>query len=94
MRTNYCGVFLKSELQIRKEKNSLFSLRAFSRFLGVSPTALSQCMNHKRNLSRANIEKFCRVLGIDERAKNFFLQDVKRKFKEGGRRYKKYSKNN
>ena len=79
MKTNYCGVFLKSELQIRKDKNSLFSLRAFSRFLGVSPTALSQCMNHKRNLSRANIEKFCRVLGIDERAKTFFLRDVKRK---------------
>tara|TARA_B100000287_G_scaffold343748_1_gene330758 strand:- start:224 stop:469 length:246 start_codon:yes stop_codon:yes gene_type:complete len=81
MRTNYCGVFLKSELQTRKEKNSLFSLRAFSRFLGVSPTALSQCMNHKRNLSRTNIEKVCKALGIDERGKTFFLRDVKRKNK-------------
>ena len=90
MRTNYCGVFLKSELKIRKEKNSFFSLRAFSRFLGISPTALSQCINHKRNLSRTNIEKFCKVLGVDERAKKLFLQDVKRKSNSGQTEGEKY----
>ena len=90
MRTNYCGVFLKSELKIRKEKNSFFSLRAFSRFLGISPTALSQCINHKRNLSRTNIEKFCKVLGVDERAKKFFLQDVKRISKSDQKEEKVY----
>ena len=79
MRTNYCGVFLKSELKVRKEKNGLFSLRAFSRFLGISPTALSQCINHKRNLSRTKIEKCCKALDIDDGAREFFLIDVKRK---------------
>ena len=79
MKTNYCGVYLANELEVRKERNSLFSLRSFSRFLGVSPTALSQCINDKRNLSRTNIEKVCQVLGIDEKAKKMFLQDVKRK---------------
>jgi len=77
--TNYCGVFLENELLSRKQKNGLYSLRSFSRFLGISPTALSQCINDKRNLSRSNIEKICGALGLDGKAKSIFLEDVKRK---------------
>ena len=79
MKTNYCGVYLDNELKVRKQRNGLFSLRSFSRFLGLSPTALSQCINDKRNLSRTNIEKVCKALDICEEAKKFFLEDVKRK---------------
>ena len=78
MKTKRCSQYLKKELELRKQKNSLYSLRAFSRFLGNSPTSLSQCLNEKRNLSRKNIEKVCRAMGLNLHEKFFLLEDTKR----------------
>jgi transcriptional regulator with XRE-family HTH domain len=82
MKTKRCSQYLKKELEQRKQKNSLYSLRAFSRFLGISPTSLSQCLNEKRNLSRTNIEKVCSAMGLNLHEKDFLLEDTKRGAKE------------
>jgi uncharacterized protein (TIGR02147 family) len=45
------------EFLARKEKNERYSLRAFARDLGVSPSLLSQTWTGKRNLSPATAKK-------------------------------------
>ena len=53
----YLQKTLRERLDELKTKNSSFSLRAFSRLLGVSPASLSEFLNGKRVLSQKMIIK-------------------------------------
>jgi uncharacterized protein (TIGR02147 family) len=48
---------LIDELIGRQRRNAAYSLRSFARDLGISSTALSEVLNAKRNLSKANLLK-------------------------------------
>ena len=48
---------LKSELEIRKKRNPNFSLRAFARWLSVSPGQLSQMLSGKRTITPKILDK-------------------------------------
>ena len=56
---------LQRELSIRCEKNPRYSLRAFSRALGMSHTALSFVLSGKRPLSKNAARKVSEVLQLD-----------------------------
>ena len=54
---------LREELKNRQNKNSSYSLRAFSRDLGVNPASLSQFLNGRRALSSKNLDGIAKRLG-------------------------------
>lgn len=51
MRTDLVVDHLKIDFERRQKKNPLFSLRAYARFLDISPAQLSQILSGKRTLS-------------------------------------------
>ncbi len=59
-----CRGLLLQELEGRKARNPAYSLRAFSRDLRVSLTALSDVLNQKRHLSRRNLERLIEGLAL------------------------------
>ncbi len=65
--------WLASELQTRKSKNPFFSLRGFSRKIGVSPATLSQLLSGKRRLTERTALKIVECLGLDESMKQRFM---------------------
>lgn len=56
---------LREQFYRRRSKNPAFSLRAFARFLKLSPAALSEILNGKRNVSRRIAQKIAVQLGVD-----------------------------
>lgn len=66
---------LFSELKKRKTKNSRYSLRAFSKYLGISPAYLSLIMSGKRLLPVSKIQKIAHKLDLE------FSLDVENKNK-------------
>jgi len=56
--------FLKSEFTKRKTKNPNFSVRAFARWLELSPAQVSQVMSGKRPLTLKALEKINKKLDI------------------------------
>ena len=48
---NQIGDILKKELTQRQSNNPAYSLRAFARFLEISPATLSQIISGKRGVS-------------------------------------------
>lgn len=54
---NHLISILKKELEIKKRKNSSYSLRSFARNLSVSPAQLSQVMSGKRSITVKLTEK-------------------------------------
>lgn len=56
---------LFQELKKRKSKNSRYSLRAFSKYLGMSPAYLSLIMSGKRLLPMAKIQKIANKLDLE-----------------------------
>lgn len=67
---------LENALLSRQEKNPLYSLRAFSRFLEVSPAQLSQILSGKRKLSQKHASRFADRLGLSPREKTDFLTSL------------------
>ncbi len=59
---------LKSELDERKALNEAYSLRSFARFLGISPTTLSQVISGKRSLGRNTQDKVLLKLGYQNKS--------------------------
>ncbi len=53
---------LQSEFERRKQKNQMYSMRAFSRDLGISSTSLCDAIASKRKLSRENLSKVSQKL--------------------------------
>ncbi|SME97943.1 TIGR02147 family protein [Pseudobacteriovorax antillogorgiicola] len=57
---------LKAELDSRCGQNPRYSLRAFARDLNLSPSRLSEILNHKQGVSRKAAEKIAKNLGFRE----------------------------
>ncbi|MEQ1876373.1 MAG: DUF4423 domain-containing protein [Bdellovibrionia bacterium] len=76
---------LRKTLEERRSRNSSYSLRAFSRDLGVSPTALSQILNEKRKFSAAAALKVAANLRMnDDETRNFIEQATARVSRHAG----------
>jgi uncharacterized protein (TIGR02147 family) len=74
---------LRTHLLIAQNKNPKFSLRSYSRKVGIHAGALSSIMNGKRNVSREMAEKITRKLLVDpqERSDLLKLFPEKRKYR-------------
>jgi len=70
---NYAQVLQKT-LNQKKKLNSSYSLRSFARDLGVSPAALSQVLNGKRDFSHKNMSKVINKLGLSDLKKELFVK--------------------
>ena len=66
-------VMLANEYASHTHRNPSFSLRAFSKKLGVSPATLSQILSGKRPLSRKSAQRIIDRCGMTEEAAKDFL---------------------
>jgi transcriptional regulator with XRE-family HTH domain len=69
---------LLQEITERRTRNPSYSLRAFARDVGVSPAALSQYLNRKRELSPKNKNSIIQKLGMSPVAAENFGGKVRR----------------
>ncbi len=67
---------LQSELTLRQGKNQNYSLRAYAKYLGISPTSLSMVLNGKRALSKKALESLLPKLNIPIKMQASFLQQT------------------
>ncbi|MBI3295168.1 MAG: TIGR02147 family protein [Deltaproteobacteria bacterium] len=74
--------WLHAELENRKTENPAYSLRAFARHLGLSPTSLSQVINGKRKLTVLSAERIAASLGLSPRDQDLFIQSTFKKHLE------------
>lgn len=65
--------FLQNHFDEKVRKNSRYSLRSYSAFLGVNPAELSQVFKGKRNLSFSSAEKVTQALGFNADEAKYFL---------------------
>lgn len=66
--------FLHCELRERAQKNPRYSLRAFARDLGLSPSRLSELMRKQGNLSEVSAQAILRALSAEpSKAQHFAL---------------------
>lgn len=63
--------FLMQELETRKGKNKSYSLRAFSRNIGVTPSFMSQILNGKRVLSLKSAATLVQKMGWSQKRKSY-----------------------
>jgi len=68
---------LQQEYLARKERNKSYSLRAYSKQLGISKTALVEVMAQKRNLSSKNALKVAERLGLSPDVTKRMLTDIR-----------------
>src|SRR4051812_29963417 len=69
---------LKEELNIRRKRSSAYSIRAFSRDLGLTPSHLVQLFSLKKNLSEAKVTDVLDRLTWSEERKQYFWLSFKR----------------
>ncbi len=67
---------LQHELKRRLSANSLYSLRAFARDLGVSPSWLSKLINLKKGISEKQAVHIGNLLGLNQKELTLFLTSV------------------
>ena len=65
---------LRNRLEDLKSKNTSYSLRAFSKRTGLSPTTLSLVLNGRRKVSKKIIQKICERLTLDPLERSAFTQ--------------------
>ena len=65
----------------KREKNSSYSLRAFSKLIGVSSGALSEIIQNKRTVTHTTATKVLRSLNWNENEISDFLNEIKSKDK-------------
>lgn len=63
--TSYCQEFLVTEFKKRQDRNTAYSIRAFSRDIGVAKTSISEAINGFRCLSSANIDIMAAAMNLD-----------------------------
>ena len=70
--------FLKVECAKRTRRNPSYSMRAFARDIGFSPSRLSEVMNKGQGISRSSVRSICRALAIGPRLTEYLcdLADV------------------
>ena len=74
-----CHRLLMDSFEEKKAKNPSYSLRAFSRDLGISVTAISEVMNRKRNLSKKNIEAMAEKLSLTPFQKESLIHEKRKR---------------
>lgn len=67
---------LKSEFKKRKERNANFSMRAFARWLNISPAQLSQMMSGKRPTTQQSLKKISSRLSLSPTQKKRLFASV------------------
>lgn len=67
---------LLTEYARRQNRNSSYSLRAFARALGVSPTSLSLVLNGKRKFSENSLREVVQKLGLSPIERRQFLRSA------------------
>lgn len=67
---------LKNEFESRSSRNSRYSLRAYSRDLGISPTSLSLILSGQQGLSKPQAEKLARQIGFNKEQQRMFIDLV------------------
>jgi plasmid maintenance system antidote protein VapI len=70
--------YLKREFQWRKEKNPLYSQRAFARDLGLSSGEMSELLAGKRSLTLKKRLRLLDHIELSEQEKKEFLSEVQR----------------
>lgn len=73
---------LQDTFMERRQRNPSYSLRAFSRDLGISPAALSQVLSYQRALSPKNLQRLAHKLSLSP---DETMKLNKRKSETGGR---------
>lgn len=68
--------YLLSEFEIRKTRNSQYSLRAFARDLRTSPSRLSEALNGKRGISSKLADNFIKLLNLGDIDSEIFRLSV------------------
>jgi uncharacterized protein (TIGR02147 family) len=68
--------FIVEELSSRQKRNRSYSLRAFSRDLGISSSRLSEVINGKTGLSEERALGMTESLGLNESEKSLFMDLV------------------
>ncbi len=66
-------VWLMDQFSQKKVRNPSYSLRAFARDLGISPTCLSEVLAKKRDLSKKNVLRVSDRLALTPRQTNSLL---------------------
>lgn len=66
--------FLNNDLKEMREKNPMFSLRAYAKRVGVHPATLSRLMNRKRRLMNEVIVKIGLKIGLPEEEMLKFIE--------------------
>lgn len=70
-------LMLKKEFEERKKKNPAYSLRSFSRYLGLAHSTLSECLSMKHDLSKRNLKKVMIKLFVPEEDWDPYLSELK-----------------
>lgn len=73
---SYCQEFLVTEFRIRQVRNPAYSIRAFSRDIGVAKTTVSEAINGLRCLSLANIDILGASLNLNEEKIKLLKDDL------------------
>jgi uncharacterized protein (TIGR02147 family) len=71
---------IKRELEERCARNSSYSLRAFAKHLGLSPSALSEILSGKYGLSDSRARQVATALGLHAEEVEMFRDLVKREY--------------
>lgn len=69
---------LQNEFIRRKNINPAYSMRAFSKYLGIGIASLSDCFQDKRQISKRNTEKILEKLEISPEKKALILNEQKK----------------
>jgi uncharacterized protein (TIGR02147 family) len=80
--TPYYIEVLRNDLDRRKRKNPRYSLRAYARFLGLDPSALSRLLSGKQEISVSVCRQLVRKLDLPVEEKRYFLLSAAQKRKE------------
>lgn len=68
---------LFNELQVRKESNPNYSLRAFAKALNISPSFLSKLLNQQKNISKDRFSEMISKLNLPSEKQAMLMKRVK-----------------
>ncbi len=69
--------YLQEELVLRCKRNPSYSLRSFSKAVGVSPSFLSKILNGQRRITDEVFEKIATNLNLEPAIRTAFVREAK-----------------
>lgn len=76
MREEFDTKLLRDEYLLRQRKNASYSLRAFSRDIGLQSPVVSEVFNGKRRIPKKSAEKIADKLGLTPAVKRRFINAI------------------